>query len=549
MSPLIPFENLKTLGIYFVGLLACLALGWAFGRVRPRRDRVDSFLLLILPAALYLVGTLTYFNLQHQPFMLNTSGRLAPPLAMVHGEKVYKPADSGIIFNTIYPPISYLAYAPAALFRSPTAAITAGSSIALMLGLAPILGLCLARHGDTGKAPSPLFSAFVFLAFWRFVFISLLGITFAIHADAPAFSIGAMACVVLYAGRLAPSLSTKTLAGSAILAAMAIWTKQTSATLLVVLPIWVFLAHGRAAGLRYCGWGAVALATLTATFVLIFGGRNLAFNLMEIPKSHPWVFAPDYWKGFLAIGVEASTFVLPTFLMLGMLLLAIHWWERSNAPIEADDRGRFDRLGATLRRNYWALFVAVGLSMIPMSFLTRIKVGGAFNAYVHVLYYLVAAICVVLLDWHARNLERGAYRVNAAIKIALLLSPVSPLLIVDSRLIDRVAYTTKFAENPEEYAYRYALKHPGEVYYPWNPLATFLAEGRSYHFEGGTVDRELGGFLVSESHFRRYTPERLRLVAYSPSALYSSHWSMKYLQNFKRQVVIDELPGWVCYER
>lgn len=195
------------------------------------------------------------------------------------------------------------------------------------------------------------------------------------------------------------------------------------------------------------------------------------------------------------------------------------------------------------------LFVAVAVALIPFALLSRIKIGGHLNSYAHTLYFLSVAPCVLLLDWHARNRERGLDRANVALKAALLVSPFCPLMAVNTNLLNQYNTLPPATMNAQEVAYRYALNHPGEAYFPWNPLSSLMAEGKAYHFEPGMMDRELGGVAPSPSHFHRYLPDRLRLVAYAPGQ--SMQWSMmKYLgKEFNRRDEVKELPGWVCYER
>ena len=95
----------------------------------------------------------------------------------------------------------------------------------------------------------------------------------------------------------------------------------------------------------------------------------------------------------------------------------------------------------------------------------------------------------------------------------------------------------------------FAKKHPGEVYFPWHPLAGLMAEGRLYHFSYGLSDRELAGYPVSQEHFQRYIPAQTQYVALPEHAKRDAEYVFRYLPDFSRKVTADDLPGWTLYAR
>jgi hypothetical protein len=55
--------------------------------------------------------------------------------------------------------------------------------------------------------------------------------------------------------------------------------------------------------------------------------------------------------------------------------------------------------------------------------------------------------------------------------------------------------------------------HPAQVYLPWNPLDTWVAEHRRDHFDNGVFDRALAGRPISREHYRSGLPAHLHWVA------------------------------------
>ena len=424
-----------------------------------------------------------------------------------------------------------------------------GNTIGYMLILVPILLLCLARHGDEDRNRSLLVSITVFFGFWKSAMVSALITSFTIHADAPALGFGVMACLLLYFGRHNPRPTNRLLFGSALCATLALWSKQTTIPLLVLLPFWVLLTDGFRAAARFAGWIAATVAVVSAAFVVTLGFGPMSFNLLQIPKSHPWSFQFPLSRlsAFLVMGAEESSLCLPPlFAIVALLYLSRRRWMPDAES--ADQPGRSARLRTWLRANYWMLFALAGFAMVPLSLLSRIKFGGAVSNYAPPLYYFSAAACVLLLDLYARYREQGQHQINNMIKVGILVSSCSPLLLYNFDIMMALGYSRSPYTNSQDQAYNYAKRHPGEVYFPWNPLSSLMAEGKAYHFEYGIFDRELGGFKPTPAHMLSGLPEKLRMVAYPPNRAmeYTRH---KFLPEYGRRVEVPELPGWYCYER
>ncbi len=541
-----PFEKYYMLGYYATGLVVSLliGLGLVYSK-RPGRS-IDAMLLVLAPVFAYILGGVAFFFIIRSPWQDWNACRLAPTISLFHGYRLYNGPNNGPIYNTIYPPISYLTYLPAGLFRVPSSAIMMAEVINLAMIFVPMLAICFALHGDRGESRVPLFSTFAFFGIWRIAQTLAWYLSEQVHADSPAACYAMLACAVLYARRFDAKLSWKTACASTFFAALSLWCKQTTIPLLLALPLWVLLVNGPLAFGRYCAALTVNLGLLSALLYSTFGRWRLTFNTIKLPRSHPWLFEPDFVKGFGVIAVELMMIASP--LLVAIPILAYLARREPHGLRETTSLGaRLEALRDRLRGDYWLLFALVGLAMIPVAMLSRIKVGGNTNNYTFVLAFLGVACFVLAMDWFARNRERGLESANDALKLLAILSPLSPLWIFNGSFAAQFNEWKDLAENPQDVAYRYAQAHPGEAFYPWNPLSGLMAEGKASHFEYGMVDRVLAKFPPSPEHVRKFIPEGVRTVAFPP--IHQGEWSMTLLPEFKRRVEIKELPGWVCYER
>ena len=86
-------------------------------------------------------------------------------------------------------------------------------------------------------------------------------------------------------------------------------------------------------------------------------------------------------------------------------------------------------------------------------------------------------------------------------------------------------------------------QHPGRTYFPYNPLAVLLAEGKLTHFDHALWDRELAGFPVSAEQFAAGLPSGYELVAYPPHQRIRAEILRRLLKD-QPQVNEPGLRGW-----
>jgi hypothetical protein len=100
-------------------------------------------------------------------------------------------------------------------------------------------------------------------------------------------------------------------------------------------------------------------------------------------------------------------------------------------------------------------------------------------------------------------------------------------------------------ENENQVAFEYLKKNPNRGYFPWNPLATLMADGKF-----STVEDALGierDHTVSGAHL----PESPEFIAYPPG--YYSPWgkyrALDYYPEYKKDGEIQGLPKFIIFKK
>jgi hypothetical protein len=171
---------------------------------------------------------------------------------------------------------------------------------------------------------------------------------------------------------------------------------------------------------------------------------------------------------------------------------------------------------------------------VPIGAVSANKLGAHENSF-HAVYFLIAAAATLLVDGgRARAGRLLAYAVCALAIVAASRSGHLDLRTPRPRLW----------QNDAELAYDFAVRHPGEAYFPWHPLASLLAEGRLYHFDYALIDRFLGGYEPTVAHVRGYVPPGMRWIAARGRV-----WTLRYFPEYSQETTLPELPGWTVLMR
>ncbi len=514
----------------------------------------EKYLAAALTVALALcVGTLLERVAASADFNWNPI-RLAPAFAIRHGQTVYPGVNDGPVSGHIYGPIAALVYLPAVFCESPVTAVRVASVIASAVFFLPVLMLFFVTAGSTRRA--------WLWAMWGWLFFFLLVLrsdalsynAFNIHAEAPALGLAAAACVLL--AKTTERIKWH-LPAAAFLAVLALESKQTLLPVLVALPLYLWFSRGFPTALRFSGWLAVSLLVTGGVFACWFGAQELWYNQIVIPSKHPWLRSikdtslPWIYErdngARLTVLLEAGQGLLrrgaKALLVLGGLFL---WQTFFNGSVsKPTDNPGISRLASWIRQP-WGLCCWLALWLAPTSLLGRVKAGGDNNAYGPAIFFLCLGAALWLIHLlHERNSEKPFPAAHAG----WLLWPVMACASVAAAWL--LLITTKNLKRTENHpmnlAVSYARQHPGQVYFPWNPLLTLMSEQRAYHFAYGVYDRALAGRPVTPEHFRTGLPADIQEVLCARNedrSLLAVH-----LTNYTREVRLPELPGWVILRR
>ncbi len=510
---------------------------------------VERCLALSLPGALTLsLGLLLNGSAANAEFNWS-SVRLAPAFSLRYGQTIYPTLQEGPVSGHIYGPMAAAMYLPATVFDSPSGAIRMAGFLTVAIFFLPMLAFFTLSGGGSRRG--------WLWAFWGWLVFLLLVLrsdalsynAFLIHAEAPALGFTAAACLVLWRSQ-SPDGSRWHLPLAALLAVLAVWSKQTLLPVMVALPLYLAFNRGWMVACRFCGWLTAALLVTGSLFAAWFGAAELWLNLIAIPGRHPWlrsltdtslpwIHEPDYGAR-LEVLFQAALGLLrrciKALLILGAIVLGQFFLSGSTGSPKERVREWF--------RQPWGLCFWVALWLVPTALLGRVKAGGDNNAYGPATCFACLSASVWLIHL-CRN-----YCANRP--IAGLNRMVWPVLLgINLASAWFIITTAKSMETREskamDFAVSYARQHPGRVYFPWNPLLTLMSEQRAYHFAYGVYDRSLAGKPVSTEHFWAGLPVEVEEVLYATGderMLLSG-----YLTNFTREVRLPELPGWVILRR
>jgi hypothetical protein len=202
----------------------------------------------------------------------------------------------------------------------------------------------------------------------------------------------------------------------------------------------------------------------------------------------------------------------------------------------------------TLAATRCAPLLLMGVALLPFSIAGHAKIGGDVNNLSLALFFLACGLTVMLADV-ARGAQSGSAR---RLAVSVLVATMLPLALSEAPLaFDIRASAKRLPQAPQEVAFDYLSRHPGEAYFPWLPLSHWYAEHQFRHEAFGIADRLLASEPVSMADFRAYIPPNPRLIAFGDSGTLHvlGYDLMKYLPEYSYQVNDPDLPGWLAYAK
>ena len=512
-------------------------------------DWSERSLAVLVPLFGAVAGLLVLGSILESPSFVWNDIRLAPPAALTRGYDLYYLPGGGPMLGHIYGPIAAITYLPVTLLPTPSLAIHAGVALSCLLYLLP--AALLLGASDPVRALSH--GCVVLFALFAFQSDVVHAVAVSIRADTPAVAFAALACFPLLDRRRRSK--TGWLVASAVAAILSAGSKQVALPLLFALPAYIWLADGARAMRRYVGLMVLVGLGATIAVATLVDIRAMLYQTLVIPSGHPWRFDNAF-----VVFVQTLRDIVPrSFVPLAIIAVwGTYRFSLSSGP---------DRFRRWACENPWLVPVFVGLFCIPTSMLGRMKVGGGMYTLTYTIYFVVLGALLVVVQ--VAEVNPRFRRISGRSVATLVVIAALTIVGVDTvpRLAGLPAIVQDLPRDTESSGYAFVAAHPGQVYVPYNPLLSLMAEDRAYHLalpmlsqqysEHVAVGVDLAKTQADDEAFHAYVPSDLRYVLMrvdgqtpltrlrTPRGL-DTHLQ-RYLPEFTRSTEIA--PGWFALVR
>lgn len=521
--------------IWTLSILLLIHIGVALWFVLRAKRWIEAMLAIIVLASLWVVLSLAALRIFIAPQSVWNDARLGEVIATLKHYPLYIEPGHGPILSYKYGPLGAITYLPAGLLaHTPTGQILLGSLLTSIYFYLPIIWVIrrAAPHAPLLNqiAAFACFAAVVHNSF------TLADPSSWIHTDAPA--LGFAACsMALALDRSGEKRSKLSQIGMVLFAVLAVWTKQTVAPILLVLPLWTLLTRSKREALfdAICLIGL--LAVVSVVFVDSFDSSAMGYYMFTEPAHHPWQYG-----GHTAALLKVAGMIFWQVWPIALLLIAA-------VALRAKNQVRPMR--AWLIEHQWMLAVLFALVLSPSALFGWLKAGGAGNNAALITYFLllaaVSALAQLELPRFAANWTDAAL-VAQLIVVLTVAQFAARAFFDDYRLDSEVAQAIQPYQNDSELAYQYEKSHPGDVYFPWNVEASLLASNKLYDFDFGVHDRILAGNSPKPVELQAGLPANMRAIAYPPQ-LVPSLDMLKLLPQYRQPMHIPGLQGFIVFGR
>ena len=463
---------------------------------------------VILGAATAVLLLSAWLSFQRNLDFAWTSVRLAPAFALTHGEPLFSSPATPPWVMVGYGPLYPLAYLPSTVASAPGSAVAIATVLAHLYILVPVGLLCAVcvrrlRH-DGSNARLHWGVLLLLFALVAYIAPSLNYVLSHVHVDAPALGLFLVACYAVLQADSAAAKTERWLLVAGVAAGFSAACKVNLIAAAVGFLIWVGWVFGVRRGLKFVLGAIGAFAAIYLLAVVRDGFAAVLLNL-RLPGRMPW-FTLQAVDAFTPSGTSyAAIEKLRTFLTIlsdyirhyGIavlaILLALPTLNRVSAPAAQMTKFFLVLTAVTL----FASIASVG------------KSGGDVNSRALVTLPLALAALTAfatLVQPVSRTTLATVYVAVAAATFVVALSAAANFL----------RWSIKGSATLVE-AHRVIASDPGRWYFPFDPLAHVLAEGKfrpnmdvvhSYAVAGSPVDREA---------FRVALPDALENIAVPPA--------------------------------
>lgn len=510
-----------------LAILLVAALGLSvllfFGSRASHIVELTTLALIPLTVALLVAESVVFIEFFGRTSWGWASARLASALSLLHGYDLYYRPGAGPLDPWIYGPVASLLWLPAAVMTTPLGAVRVGEAITAATVLGSVFWVHWRTIDHQPRGALRALTGFGFFCTLTCIVQPLPSWCFSLTVDGPAAAFAA-GSIALLLNRDAQARGARV--GSALLAALSVWTKQTMVPLMLALPLYEAWTYGKQAGLRYVLYLFLTGTAVSALFILAFGFEPLYFEMFALPASYPLVFSPRFIGGELLTSGGVMVVLLVIGATVDSALL------RTQPPIS---------WMAWLRSRPWVLALVVALFMLPMSVLSRMKEGSTPGSYISV-FFLVLSVSLLLPRLAFHPIRASWLRV---VRIALLGVALVSATLAARELWRLGRLTEEIPTSAFDDAFAFARAHPERVYFPSNPLIRLLADGRLDHFQAAVWYYQRARMAPDKKHFRAHLPEKPTWVVVPGRG----RIPRRYLPEFDRWVELPELPGFTVYVR
>jgi hypothetical protein len=408
----------------------------------------------------------------------------------------------------------YVLYWPVTLFRHATQTLLSGTVWSLILYSLPVAYYSIADRRApvlVRAVPALVFFALPLGSYWP------THVMLAIHPDAAACGLAGLGIVLTAEFR--GELSKWRIATGILLCVAAIACKQNAVLGLPIVLTIVFWRTGR----KHLGFG-LAVTTACAmfallTFTVLYGNvSGVWFNNYVVPRKS----GLEWSKSSAAVLSAYQSILIP-------LLLA--------ASVAGNEIAR--KAHRRWRLHVLAFSATVMAAGLLVGFPAYLFPGAFGNAFAPAIY----ASTLLPMAWIRRMLLNC--RSNEHLQIAAF-TPVAVAVLIAVSSFSLAVRTPElkntFHEARAEVVENYSRKHPGEMYFPFNPVAVYLAEGRFYHTDWGLENRGRAGFVATATEFANDIPKRARFIAYPVPPGSGPGYTLKTYYSDARKAEMPELP-------